>query len=554
MVDIFNTVLQMSYDASVVIIAVILIRFLIIKAPKRFSYLLWSGVAFRLFCPISFEAIFSLFSIGKPSAPRLPDIGGDIVIDSTFTDNNSGFFGSEPADVDLLSAEFAEKSQQIDIFNTIIMIIWFIGAFVVLTYAVVSYFKVKKMMANACRYEKNVFMSDRVSSPFALGFIRPKIYIPFGLDDETREQILMHERCHLKRGDHIIKPLAFLILAVHWFNPFCWLAFRLMSLDMEMSCDERVLKLRGDEVMKKNYSKALLSFATNRRFPAPSPIAFSESGGNAKKRIKHALYWKKPKFAVNILCIILCVFVLAACTANAVSENWKKVKTETFGDVPYNFVFVSNGDGTCYIREIRIDKDYTDEIHLIIPESAPNGDKVVCISTNGFAGDKVLNLPYYILEDDMEDIVGRIAQDEDSKQNERDSKIFTAFYRKIEADGIIYFELEPHMNYTERLRLSDILYKYSFLEESCYDVTMNFLDEIPEADKDEMTRDAFKYLYYNADRVTEITFNKNIMRIEGNSFSNCPNLKKVHGLNESCVIVNDEEFGWNSDLLNVIKR
>ena len=136
-------------------------------------------------------------------------------------------------------------------------------------------------MSNAIRFEDNIFMSEKVGSPFTLGFIRPKIYIPFGIDKGTYDQIIAHEKCHIRRGDHIIKPLAFMILSVHWFNPLCWFAFRVMSLDMEMSCDEKVLKLKGDEVMKKNYARALLSFATNKRLPAPSPIAFSESRGNA---------------------------------------------------------------------------------------------------------------------------------------------------------------------------------------------------------------------------------------------------------------------------------
>ncbi len=553
MVGLFNTVLDMSINAGIVILAVILVRAVLFKAPKRFSYLLWAVVGFRLVCPISFKSIISIFGFGRINSPTLPNVGGDIIVDASnavrpiYPVDDPNFVTNGGA-----SVEFAERFDIIELINTVIMIIWFLGMAVALSYTVISYFKVKRQMANAVKFEDNVFMSEKVGSPFALGFIRPKIYIPYGIEKSTYEQIIAHERCHIKRGDHIIKPMAFLILAVHWFNPLCWLAFRLMCLDMEMSCDERVLKLKGDELMKKNYARALLSFATNKRLPAPSPIAFSESKGNAKRRIKHALYWKRPKFMINLLCIVLCVATLVACGADATNPEWKDVKTETFGENPYNFVFGSNGDGTCYIKEIRVDKDYGGDIHLVIPEKAPNGDTVVEIkNVCGLnSSDTIQNVPIYLTFESMSAIVSKIENASDvtktekngiivGQNRERDAKTFKAFYgEKISENGIGYYELEPFINFSEKDRLATILDVYAYSEEDCYNDTVKFLDSLAgeKEDKSIQAREAFKYLYHVGDRITEITVSSTVKKIGYGAFDGCDNLKKVNGISDGCVL------------------
>ncbi|MBO5870894.1 MAG: M56 family metallopeptidase [Clostridia bacterium] len=549
MVVIFNTILQMSINASIIILAVILARTFLYKAPKRFSYLLWSVVGFRLCCPISFNAFFSIFELFEPNAPRLPDANGDIII-------NSGQPNSTTAPLDeilhsdgtVINAEFADRLNRIEVFNTVVMVVWFTGMFAVLLYAVVSYFKVKHQMANAVKLKQNVFMSDKICSPFTLGFVFPKIYIPFGLDETTLEQILSHERCHIKRCDHIIKPLAFIILAIHWFNPFCWIAFKLMSLDMEMSCDEKVLRLQGDTVMKKNYTRALLSFATNNRFPVPSPIAFSESNGNAKKRIKHALNWKKPKIFVNITALVLCLLFLVACGADAESAKWKKVKTETFGDVPYNIVYISNGDGTCSVKEVRVDKDFKGDVRLVIPEKAPNGDTVTRFNTGWDNDTTTLNLPAYMTYDDMQKVCINITETEEFKYNgkfgdvgvdpERDAKIFNAFYAERTSENNKYYVLEPNIAREECERLSEILNAYGYDADNCYDFIMNFLDIIPksEDEKNEFARDAFKRIYLNGNQIAEITLPETVKFIDYGAFWGCESLAKINGLSDDCQI------------------
>lgn len=551
MVAVFNTILQMSLNSVIVTAVVLIIRLLLRKAPKRFSYLLWSVVGFRLCCPVSFSLSFSIFSLTNPQAPKLPSGGGDIVL--TAYENKGGVSALETllGSGEGANIQTAAPTDWIDVFNTVVMIIWFIGMAAVLGYAFFSYFKVRRMMNSAIRLEKNVYLSDRVDSPFTIGFIRPRIYIPFGLDDATRDQVLAHERCHIRRLDHIVKPLSFILLAVHWFNPFCWMAFRLMSLDMELSCDENVLIRKGDETMKKNYSRALLFFASNRRFPVPSPIAFSESGGNAKKRIKHVLNFKKPKLYVNLICCLLCVFVLAACGANASVPKWQEIKTESFGENPYNFVFVSNGDGSCFVSEIRVDKDYKDTIKLVIPETAPNGDTVTEIRSCGFdSEDSHRNLPVYLTEDDYYGIVKTI-----EAVSERDSKTFGSFYMLKKGEKINYLEIEPHITGLERVRLSDILFRYGYDADDCYKFTSAVLNGLSDNEKDSMAREAFKYLYYGGSNITEISFPASVVKIGYGSFCGCSNLTRVSGLNENCVIENpnkDGSAGLNAELITAI--
>ncbi|MBQ3134228.1 MAG: hypothetical protein IJB75_00220 [Oscillospiraceae bacterium] len=310
----FPAILNMSLTGSIVILAVLAIRFFLRRAPKRWSYLLWLVVAFRLICPVSLPAPISLMGavdapataggtieyISRPvvplqtpaPAPVLPDPGTSAP--ATGTPATSVFSPAPVSIVDILA------------------VVWLAGMALLLIYSVVSCLRLRRRLSRAVILRDNVWQSDRVQSPFILGCFRPRIYIPFGLDEQTLHYVLTHEHCHLKRGDHIVKPLAFLLLAVHWFNPLCWLAFHLMGRDMEMSCDEQVLAREDGD--RKVYSTALLSFAANRRFPAPSPLAFGE--GEVRPRITNALNWKRPKIWVTATAGILCVVVLLLCALN----------------------------------------------------------------------------------------------------------------------------------------------------------------------------------------------------------------------------------------------
>lgn len=317
---VFLRLLNMSITASYVIAAVLLIRLLLRKAPKKYSYWLWSVVGFRLCCPVSFESVLSIFSFKPFDMSAAQSAGGAAL---QYVPYDIGFMAQPavtvgiPAANNFISSSLpaatpAASINPVQIWTGIAAAVWCLGVAALLIYSVVTYVRLNKQMSSAILLEGNVWQSDTLRSPFVLGFFRPRIYLPFGLDADTQRYVLTHERYHINRFDHIVKPFAFLLLTLHWFNPLCWLAFVLMGRDMEMSCDEKVLS--SEEHSAKAYSTSLLSFAANRRFPAPTPLAFGETG--ARSRIKNALKWRRPTRLITVLAVVLCITVVAACAAN----------------------------------------------------------------------------------------------------------------------------------------------------------------------------------------------------------------------------------------------
>ncbi|MBQ3379382.1 MAG: hypothetical protein IJG50_05905 [Clostridia bacterium] len=316
---VFTGILNMSASSAIVILAVIAVRFLLglCRAPKKWSFLLWTAAAFRLLCPISFKAAFSIFEVSaiKPvSAPIVVRAPAEVEAAQSAATPDPVYIGGGSG-----AGETAAALSQ-DPMQTLLSAgaaIWLIGVIAMMIYAAVSYTRLWRKMRGAQLTEDGVYAADGVSTPFILGFARPRIYVPLGLSKDVLQYVLEHERYHIKRGDHIIKIIAFIILGVHWFNPLVWLAFCLMSRDMEMSCDEKVLS--GNMNIKKDYSMALLSFAVRERFPAASPLAFGETG--VKGRIKNALSFKKPKAWMTLLAAVLCIAAVAACAADPKAED-----------------------------------------------------------------------------------------------------------------------------------------------------------------------------------------------------------------------------------------
>lgn len=315
----FITLLNMSITASYVAIAVMTARLLLKKAPKVFSYTLWSAVLFRLICPVSFSSGFSLLGLIQPvqtgmsSTQYIPqDIGMAALptVDTGLDSVNASFNASLPA-----APPFASVNP-LQVWITLGTLFWLIGVAVLLIYAVISYLRLNKQISMATLVSDNIYETDRIRSPFVCGFVKPKIFLPLHLSGLEREYILRHERIHIKRLDYLVKPLAFLVLTLHWFNPILWLCYSLMTKDMEMSCDERVVQsLVGEEAA--SYCSSLLALARPKNMPAPIPLAFGES--NVKARIYNVLNYKKPAFWVIMVTVIAILILSVALISNPVN-------------------------------------------------------------------------------------------------------------------------------------------------------------------------------------------------------------------------------------------
>jgi beta-lactamase regulating signal transducer with metallopeptidase domain len=314
MSELFLTVLNMSLTASYVILFVILVRLLLKKAPKVISYALWGVVAFRLIIPFSFESMFSLMPQNTNPVPiphdiiyqQSPQINSGIEVVDSFVSQS------------LPAPTIGASVNPLQIFVVIAAYIWVFCIIALLIYSLVSILILKRRLKSAQLVEKDIFEAKNLKTPFVLGLFRPKIYIPSGLSEEEKSYIILHEQTHIRRFDHLVKMVAFLILCAHWFNPLVWAAFLLMSADMEMSCDERVLKEMGGKI-KQAYSTSLLSLATGRHLINGSPLAFGE--GNIKGRIKNILNFKKPAAWVIAVSVVLVVTLSIGFAANKADPN-----------------------------------------------------------------------------------------------------------------------------------------------------------------------------------------------------------------------------------------
>lgn len=312
---VFQQVVSMSLTAGLVILAICAARLLLRQAPKKFSYWLWAGAAFRLVCPFSFPAAFSLLALA-PAAQTVAETGPLTEVSYL---PGAGLPEAAPGvgAADAVLPQAAGAGQALGLWE-VLGLVWLLGAAALVIGALAAYLRVKGQVATAVKFAHNVYECGAFRSPFVLGFFRPKIYIPFGLEPRQREHVLCHESAHIQRRDYLVKPLGFLLLAIHWFNPLVWLAFHLMSRDMEMSCDEKVLSQLGEEA-RREYSLSLLSIGSRRRFPAPNPLAFGETG--VKERVVNVMKFRRAKRWVTVAAAVAVVAVTAACAANPAGES-----------------------------------------------------------------------------------------------------------------------------------------------------------------------------------------------------------------------------------------
>lgn len=303
-------ILNMSLTASIVIVLVLLARLPLKKAPKIFSYALWAVVLFRLVCPVSFSSHLSL--MGLFPAPVSMESGSTYssmnyipadIVHTEFPQVNLPLPGiSEAINSTLPQGKEQLVADPLEAPMAAMTFLWLFGVGGMLIYSVESLLSLRQKLIGAVRLRDNIYLADHISAPFVIGVIRPKIYLPSTLREEEQDYVLLHEQTHIRRLDHIFKMLAFLALTVHWFNPLVWVAFICCVKDMEMSCDERVLKKMGGDI-KGAYGASLLSLAAGRRIINGSPLAFGE--GNIKERIKNVMNFKKPSPWVIIVSVFL---------------------------------------------------------------------------------------------------------------------------------------------------------------------------------------------------------------------------------------------------------
>ena len=298
MIELFLSVLNMSLTGAFVVAVICLARLPLKKAPKIISYCLWAVAGFRLLFPFSVESVFSLMPI-KPQ-PIPPDIAMQAIprIDSGIPYVNNAVSSILPAPGDFSTVSV----NPLQVWTAIGASVWVLGIAAMLLYSVVSIILLKRGLRSAVHLRENICESADLKTPLVIGLFRPKIYIPTGLSDSELRYILLHEQTHIRRRDHIVKMFAYFVLCLHWFNPLTWVAFLLMGADMEMSCDERVVKELGGDIVG-DYSMSLVRIAAGRRILNGSPLAFGEGG--MKERIKRMLNFKKPSQVIVIAAVVL---------------------------------------------------------------------------------------------------------------------------------------------------------------------------------------------------------------------------------------------------------
>ena len=306
MAAVFLKLLNLSISASWLVLAVLVLRLVSKRSPKWMNVLLWGMVALRLMLPFSIESALSLIPSAETLSPEVVrfDPAPTITSGVEFIDN-----AVNPSLSESFAAAPLASVNPLYVWTYLAGWVWLIGLGAMLLYALVSYLRLRRRVSVSLCVRENIYLCDAISSPFILGVVKPHIYLPSGLDEVQRQNILAHERAHLARHDHWWKPLGFALLAVYWFNPVLWLAYTLLCRDIELACDERVIRTM-DESAVKTYSTVLLACSMPRKAVITCPLAFGEVG--VKERVRNALRYKKPAFWVVAASVTVCI-VVAVC-------------------------------------------------------------------------------------------------------------------------------------------------------------------------------------------------------------------------------------------------
>ena len=305
MSELFLKIVNMSISASWVVVAVLALRFCLKKAPKWVNVLLWGIVAVRMVFPFSIESVLSLIPSAETISPTImmeqsPSVQTGVpALNHVINPVIRGSFTPAPG----------ASANPLQIWIPVLTGIWLFGIAALFLYSAVSYWRLRRKVCEAVILRDNIYQSENVCSPFVLGIIRPKIYLPYHMDSREMGHVIAHEQTHICRRDHWWKPLGFLLLTTHWFNPLMWLSYILLCRDIELACDEKVIKKMSNE-QRADYTQALVACSVDRRLIATCPLAFGEIGVN--ERVKSVMNYKKPAFWIVLASVIVCA-VIAVC-------------------------------------------------------------------------------------------------------------------------------------------------------------------------------------------------------------------------------------------------
>ncbi len=314
MSELFLKIVNMSISASWAVVAVLALRFCLKKAPKWVNVLLWGIVAVRMVFPFSIESVLSLIPSAETISPSImmeqsPSVQTGVpALNHVINPVISGSFTPAPG----------ASANPLQIWIPVLAGIWLFGIAALFLYSAVSYWRLRRKVCEAVILRGNIYQSEKVCSPFVLGIIRPKIYLPYHMDSREMDHVIAHEQTHIRRRDHWWKPLGFLLLTIHWFNPLMWLSYVLLCRDIELACDEKVIREMGNE-QRADYTQALVACSVGRRVIAACPLAFGEVG--VKERVKSVMNYKKPAFWIVLASVVICIVVAVCFLTNPKSKG-----------------------------------------------------------------------------------------------------------------------------------------------------------------------------------------------------------------------------------------
>ena len=357
MSEAFLKIVNMSISAGWLVLAVLILRLILKKAPKWINVLLWGIVALRLICPFSIESALSLI-------PSQETISPEIMMDWT-PEITTGIESLDQVVNPVISTSFAPEpsasANPLQILIPVAANIWLLGVLAMLVYTAVSYISLRRKLRTAVILRNSIFQCETVQSPFVLGVFRPRIYLPYTIEGQNLHHVVAHEQAHIRRKDHWWKPLGFLLLTVYWFNPLMWVAYVLLCRDIEIACDEKVIaKLEAEQ--RADYTQALVACSVNRRMISACPLAFGEVG--VKERVKSIMNYRKPKFWLLILAILACVGIAICFLTDPIDSAEEPIETDGMQMQQVSFLYDTE-EG----YHLLIGADGVNEIQVSLPDS-----------------------------------------------------------------------------------------------------------------------------------------------------------------------------------------